>query len=44
MVQVVDVSVGQTVPEVSHFRSLPSPTSDIWPQFMMDFCYRGETL
>ena len=33
--------MGQTVPEVNHFRALPSPDCAIWPQFLLDVSYRG---
>lgn len=44
LVQVVDISVGQSVPEVSNFRSLPSPDSAIWPQFLVDVSYHGKCI
>ena len=39
--QVVDICVGRSVPEVNNFRALPTPSSAIWPQFLLDISYRG---
>ena len=41
VLQVVDICVGRSVPEVNNFRSLPTPSGAIWPQFLLDISYRG---
>ncbi len=33
--------MGRSVPEVDNFRALPTPSSAIWPQFLLDIAYRG---
>ena len=39
--QVVDISVGTSVPTISNFRALPTPGNAIWPQFLLDIDYQG---
>ncbi len=33
--------MGCTVPGISNLRALPSPSSNLWPQFLFDFDYNG---
>ncbi|CAL8462381.1 g1914 [Coccomyxa elongata] len=39
--EVVDVDMGCTVPGISNLRALPSPSSNLWPQFLFDIDYNG---
>jgi len=39
--QVLDISVGTSVPTISNFRALPAPGNAIWPQFLLDVDYQG---
>ncbi len=42
--QVVDISVGTSVPTINNFRALPTPGNAIWPQFLLDIDYQGAQL
>ena len=39
--QVVDISIGTSIPSLSNFRALPTPGAAIWPQILLDIEYRG---
>ena len=41
LAQVVDISVGTSVPAISNFRALPTPGNAIWPQILLDIEYQG---
>ena len=42
--QIVDIDMGCGVPLIHNLQAMPSPSSAIWPQLLLDFEYEGKLL